>query len=103
MNLTKSPSKDDLRALLAACDDNAGHHVIWVSHDGEVHIELLPEGLTPAHWAMQNESRIKFRYETFITGNGYVGLGASTDMKWIDTLFSLLLRDWDRDAHGFIE
>lgn len=103
MNLTKSPSKDELRVLLAACDDNAGHHCIWVSHDGEVHIELLPEGLTPSHWAMRMEPRIKFRYETFTSGNGYVGSGASEDMKWVDTLFSWLQRDWARDAHDYIE
>ena len=43
MNLNNKPTKHQLQALLLACDDTAGHHVLWVDHLGEVQITLLVE------------------------------------------------------------
>jgi hypothetical protein len=103
MNLKNNPTKPQLQTLLASCDDNAGPHVIWVGTNGEVYAEALPEGLTPAGLAESKGNRIKFRYETFDTGNEYVGKSASHDPMWIDELYGKLLRDWASDARGYID
>lgn len=41
MNLNNNPTANELSELIAACDDNAGHHVLWVSKSGDVAITLL--------------------------------------------------------------
>ena len=102
MNLNENPSKDQLRELLASCDDNAGHHIIWVDHSGEVHITLLPPGQVPAEWTIMMSNKVKFRYETLVCGGGNVGPEASQADKWVDILFNWLQRDWQRDARGYI-
>ena len=48
MNLAQNPTRDELNDLFAACDDNAAHHILWVGHNGEVHLDRLPDDLTPA-------------------------------------------------------
>lgn len=48
MNMNKSPTKEQLRALISACNDTAGHHVLWVSKNGNVFINTVPDDLSPA-------------------------------------------------------
>jgi hypothetical protein len=103
MNLNSNPTKSQLRALLASCDDDAGCHVIWVGQDGKVHAEQLPKDLTPFEWEQRMGSQIKFRYETLDCGNRYVGEEASKDPKWVDELFGWLERDWARGAEGYLD
>lgn len=93
----------ELRSMLAACDDNAGDHIIWVDHDGLVHIELLNDGLTPAGWAGREASRIRFRWETYIKGNGYVGEGAAADAPWVSEVLSELSSDWTSRKKGYVD
>ncbi|MFP5234753.1 MAG: hypothetical protein ACLGSD_02535 [Acidobacteriota bacterium] len=103
MNLKSDPTPQQLMNLLAKQDDNAGHHVIWVGHDGEVHIDLLPRRLNPAGFSAENRSRIKFRLETCDRGNGYVGPSAATDSAWVDQLYGALLRLWEEDYEGYCD
>ena len=95
MNLNDNPTLDQLRAQLAACDDLAGHHKIWVGRSGQVHITLLPEDLTPVEWSEENERIVRLHYETFCRGNGYVGTEASRDDDWVRCLFDWLVGDWN--------
>jgi hypothetical protein len=44
MNLNSSSTKSQLEALIAACDDSAGHHVVWVGNNGNVNIDAIPQG-----------------------------------------------------------
>jgi hypothetical protein len=103
MNLSRNPTIEQLRDLLKSCDDNAGHHVIWVGYDGEVHITLLDEDSTPGHRAEAMGNQIRFRYETRQRDNGYVGPEAAQDGEHLRLLFRDLLRDWEKDARGYIE
>ena len=102
MNLKSNPDKNELRTLLDACDDNAGHHVIWVDHEGEVHSTLLVD-LTPAGFEMRLGSHMKFRYESLQQGNGYVGPEAAKDDFWVSILFDHLTSDWAQDRNGLID
>ena len=47
MNHKQNPTKEELIALLLPLNDEAASHVIWVGLDGEVHIDPLPDDLTP--------------------------------------------------------
>ena len=44
MNLKNNPTEQQLQLLMAKADDNACDHMVWVSKDGEVHIEAITDG-----------------------------------------------------------
>jgi hypothetical protein len=94
MNLNDSPTKDQLAALLAACDDRAGHHVLWASRNGEVRVTLLARGKLPPNAAVLATPGAQLRLETFLAGNGYVGTEAVEHESWVDELFDRLSREW---------
>ncbi len=59
--------------------------------------------MTAAGWSKANKADIKFRYETVVRGNRYVGPEAAKDQAWVNRLFDDLQRDWKRDARGYID
>lgn len=93
MNLNQAPSIEQLKSLLAACDDDVGHHILWVKKTGDVHISVLPENLTPAGFEETNPE-MALRYETFQCGNGYVGVDAASDDDFVTDLFNRLTSKW---------
>lgn len=101
MNLTEESSVDQLRDLIATQDDNEANHILWVDQTGEVHLTSLPSHLTPASWAAENKDRIRFRFETFLQGDGFIGTDAANDVNWISRLFSSLVRLWEAGATGY--
>jgi hypothetical protein len=103
MNLDENPTQEQLRALIASCDDEAGGHVVWVDPQGGVHVTQLGWDITPGGWAAKMGDRIQFRYETFQCGNGYVGPEAAQDDEYVSGLFRSLLHDWQRGACGYID
>jgi len=100
MNINDNPTQDQLRKLLANCNDMAGHHIVWVDRAGTVQISLLPPDLTPAMWSERLGHDLKFRLETLGCGNGYVGLAASQDEQWVGDLFRWLQRSWRGGSEG---
>lgn len=103
MDLTNNPTKEELRDLLASAEDDKYHHIIWVDKLGIVYITPLDGDLSPAGWFEENRHRVKFRYETCVCGNDYVGENASRDEKYVNKLFSELLRDWQQGKMGYID
>jgi hypothetical protein len=95
MNLDRNPTKEQLQALLAHCDDTAGHHVLWVANNGDVAIATLPRNWPPAEW-QASPLDVRLRYETFLAGNGYVGPEAAEDDGWVGELFDRLTKEWTR-------
>lgn len=91
MNLNSNPTLDQIKALVAACDDDAGHHCMWVGSDGEVHIDLAPDGPLALEEATPS---MKLRFETFCEGNGYVGVAAAADDQHVRSLFNALVHQW---------
>ncbi len=93
MNLESSPAREELIDLVRSQDDTAGHHVLWVDVDANVHISKVPDDLTPVGF-QKSRPEMKLRLETFQCGNGYVGPTAAADDELIDQLFNALTRLW---------
>ena len=73
---------------------SAGHNPAKNPAKGGVHLTALPDDLTPAGFAKTNSNVVKFRLETFNRGNGYVGLEAVKDKRWMERLFIALDQAW---------
>jgi hypothetical protein len=69
---------------------------MWVDHNGEVHVSVVPEHED------EIRAKSKFRYETLDAGNGYVGPPAADDEEYIKRELDYLKRDWAGDAEGYI-
>jgi len=103
MNVKQNPTKDQLRSLVASRDDKTGHHMLWVSVDGDVFLDMIPEDLTPIGYAESLRGRIQFRLETLQAGNGYVGPAAAKDSAWIDRVYAALLTNYEHGVTGYID
>lgn len=95
MNMEKNPTAEELRELLKACDDRAGHHLLWVAKNGEVHVSRVPNNQTPAEF-QEDSPDMQLWCETFQPGNEYVGPKAAADNEWISQLFAALTKDWPK-------
>ena len=98
MNLNDSPTVGQLKQLFRMCNDSDGHHVLWVARNGEVHISLVPDELTPVGFE-ESKSNMQMRYETFCIGNDYVGESAAQDERLMSSIFASLVKEWP-DAKG---
>jgi hypothetical protein len=94
MNLDANPTKEQLRELLAACDDLAGHHALWVSRQGDVRITLFPRGWPPPKF--NPSPNVQLWHETFPGGMEYVGEKAVANEEWIPELFDALMEQWQK-------
>jgi len=103
VNLANNPNINDLKKLLAACDDAAANHVIWVDFGGKVHVTPVPAGLTPVGFEAAKKGEMKFRLETCGRGNDYVGEKAAASEKWTNELFKGLVRLWAEDYRGYCD
>jgi hypothetical protein len=86
MNLNNSPTKEQLRQLLAGCNDRTADHLLWVDKSGDVRISVVPP--RPSSDDMQ------LHYEKFEKGNEYVGVSAAADDDWVSQLFESLMKEW---------
>ena len=92
-----------LAELLSSVDDELGHHVLWVGDDGVIHLDLDPM-IGPADYQRQLKAAgMKFRYETYVRGNGYVGAEAARDERWVAELHRDITRDWAAARKGYID
>lgn len=102
MNLNDHPTLAQLQTLIAAADDDAGNHILWVDAQGEVRLSVLagqsPNGFEDTHPSM------RLRYETCDQGNGYVGPEAANDVPMMSRYFTSLIAEWrDRRMDGRVE
>ena len=98
MNLNLKPTAQELRELLARCDDLAGNHILWVRKNGEVEITRVPLN-TFVHVFEQQHPEMQLRCEMFQGGNEYVGPEAAADNEWVSQLLDSLLEHW-RTGNG---
>ena len=101
MNLAQDATVDQLRDLVAHCKAEEENYSLWVDQEGEVHLTAIPHELTPATWASQNRDVIRFRFETFQAGEGYLGPEAASNENWMNRLFTSLIRLWEAGATGY--
>jgi hypothetical protein len=95
MNLESNPTVEQLSELLRKCNDQAGHHVLWVAKNGDVHLSRVPKDKTPVGFE-EGEAEMQLRYETFEAGNEYVGPEAAKDESWVNELFDALVQEWPK-------
>lgn len=98
----KNPDINALRAAMAACDDDAGHHIEWVDNEGIAHITCIKDE-SPAGWGTKNKGKVKFRLETCNQGNGYVGPKAASDPKHVQRIYNALVDNWKKGTTGYID
>lgn len=101
--MNSNPRESELAGLIASVDDAFAHHMLWIHHDGSVQISAVPEDLTPVGFAEINKNAIKFRLETFAKGNGYVGVKAAQDQRYIARLYRALDVAWKTNETGYSE
>ncbi len=95
MNLDENPTKQQLRELIATCDDWAGSHVLWVTDQGGVQITTVPYG-TPLRDFIRAHPEMRMHYVAFEPGNEYTGPEAAERDEWIDELFENLVTEWGK-------
>jgi hypothetical protein len=101
MNLENKPSLIQFKELVASCDDNAGHHVLWASISGGVEFGVLTPELDLSPIGFENSTpSMKLRFETYSRGNGYVGFEAAKDSEYIERLYKALLAKWGERSSG---
>jgi hypothetical protein len=102
MNLNNNPTVNQLREMIAKCDDENFHHIIWVNRNGIVNIHVLKGDDSPAIWSTANENIIQFLHESFSAGSNYVGRNASLDDWWMNKLFEVLTTNWANKTMGYV-
>ena len=100
-NLAHGATVAGIAGLLAACDDEAAHHVIWVGSDGGVHVDPLPETMGSPEFEERLGKAFRFRRETCVAGNGYVGAEAAADVSYVKQLLGELQEAWDSGVVGY--
>ena len=95
MNMNSNPTIDQLQQIFTACNDKAGHHVLWIERNGEVHLDQLPEALGPVGFE-ESKFEMQCRFETYSQGAGYVGAEAAKDKDFIESVYDELVRVWPR-------
>src|SRR5262245_25134658 len=102
MNLKGNPTPEQLRELIARCDDLAGNHVLWVNPTGEGNITRLSDH-APFDEFDRTHPESPIRTEVFLAGNAYVGPEAAADDEWIAELFDLLRKEWGPPNGGPVQ
>jgi hypothetical protein len=94
MNLAANPTRDQLRELFFTHQDAAGSHLLWVSIDGSVHLDIVPAHLAAADYEASLGRKLKFRFEEWEAGEGYTGPAGANDADWMNRLFVSLIEKW---------
>lgn len=102
MNLNFEPNINKLKSLINECDDANFNHIIWVSINGDVKIEKFTENNPSDKFEKLHEDRLKFWLGVYYRGNGYVGIEAANDEKYLTELYNQLITYWDQGAKGHI-
>ncbi|GAA5497028.1 hypothetical protein Rhal01_03216 [Rubritalea halochordaticola] len=95
-------TKEGVKSLLEIQHDDRGDHMLWVANNGDIHIDLIPEELSPLDYHEKIEQSLKFRLEVFPCGNQIVGPLAAKDDEWIGKLYKILINNWNADKRGIL-
>ena len=88
-------SKEKFRELVSNADDRQ-HNQLRVDNNGGVYYSFEYVGA-------QNINGVKFRFETLIAFNGYVGPKAASDKKYITDEYEDIIYGWDHSAEGYYD
>jgi hypothetical protein len=96
MNLDRGAGVAELRAMLAAADDAAGDHLLWVARTGAVYLAgPLAPGAVPG-WRAEHAARLALVGAMFEAGGGRVGPRAARVRGYAEGLLAGLADAWAR-------
>ena len=96
MNLFNNPTPDQLKEMIAACDDLHNYYDIIVNDEGEVFIMLTVQSSIE----MLNEFRFYFR--ALLRGRNTIGKEAAQNQSYIRQLFNDLVFCFNKNMRGQI-
>lgn len=97
MRFPAQAAVEDLKALIAVCDDETAAHFVWIHRDGEVHITRVEnrEMLAEIYTHLFSRGAI-YIFEGLACGGGWVGPAAAADSNWMPELHGHLREAWAR-------
>ena len=87
-------TQDQFKDLIANADDNYDNQ-IRVKENGQVYISRIV--------GAENIEGLRFRFETFNAGNGYVGQKAANDLTYVKETYQSLKKCWEQGRKGYID
>lgn len=94
----RDAARRNLCDLFGAADDDADHHVMYVTYDNQVRLEPLGSR-SPVEVGAQ--PTVKVRFETFGVGNGYVGRKAARDEAYVNEWLRTIEQVIDTGFEGY--
>lgn len=91
----KDFSKEKLREMVSNADDRQ-HNQLRIDNDGEVYYSFRYVG-------SKDIDVVKFRFETLVAFNGYVGPKAASDKKYITNEYEEIIYGWNHGAKGYYD
>lgn len=92
----KNISEDDIKYMFANANDNLPHQ-LRVDWNGDIYIS------TSVAADDVNPNVVKFRWETWDAGNGYVGPQAASDSLYMKSTLEAIKKCWKRDIKGYCD
>jgi len=93
--IQKDFTKDKFRELISNADDRKFNQ-LRVDRNGRVYISHKHVGAEQIHG-------VKFRYETFVAYNGYVGPKAASDSHYMDEEYEEIILGWGGGIEGYVD
>lgn len=90
MNLTTPTTIGELRRLVAAADERAGAHMLWIDTEGEVHLSPVLSGAV----GTDAGAPARLRFTPLARGEAMVGPQAARDDRLIGELYFSILHHW---------
>ncbi|MDU1604960.1 MAG: hypothetical protein E6845_18555 [Clostridium sp.] len=87
-------SREQLVELIKNGDDSYDNQ-IRVTKDGIIFLSRIV--------GAEDISNLRFRFETYDAGNGYVGPEAADDDEYIDDLYNGLIKTWKFNRTGYVD
>lgn len=87
-------SREQLVELIKNGDDSYDNQ-IRVTKEGIIFLSRIV--------GAEDISNLRFRFETYDAGNGYVGPEAADDDEYIDDLYNGLIKTWKSNRTGYVD
>lgn len=90
----KTLTPDEFKDLIASADDSVDNQ-IRVTEEGDIYVSTIVGD--------RDIEGLRFRFETFEAGEGYVGKEAAKDDRYLEGMYEDLKQYWYDGSRGFIE
>jgi hypothetical protein len=94
LNNPESFTIESLKKLIKSEDDSVNTQ-FRITEDGYLFLSTIVGN--------QEIEGLKFRLETNIMGNGYVGENAAKNENWVKTVFDVINENWPNPTSTFID